>query len=472
MSELRLGGLLVDTIGQLKVGSSNVQKAYVGSVQVFPASSTTTTSTTSTTTTTLIPTTTTTSTTTSTTTPIPTTTTTTSTTTSTTTEAPTTTTSTTSTTTIPPTTTTTSTTTSTTTETPTTTTTSTTTSTTTEAPTTTTSTTTSTTTAAPTVYSYSIWTLSDSTSPYDGADSAANACTFLTPSSLGVEVIVYSTSATFQNGMTLFTDIALSTAFVSAAAPNNYFRYDINSFRYSSSVTELTACPATTTTTTSTTTSTTTEAPTTTTTSTTTTTTTSACTSYTVFDVPDAASSTFTYQDCSTLETVSVTISDGGDEVTFCAITGTISVVSGNITIVDNGPCIPTTTTSTTTTTTTAAPTSVTIFWNTSEVGSGGVRLVIYDSTSTPIVDEESSGAGPTNGSVTTSNTPFTVAVSRIAGTEVAQYRICNDSNSTEITHNYNVTSEVTYVVDPTPLTTTIFATYGDSNTPINCSVE
>ena len=131
-----------------------------------------------------------------------------------------------------------------------------------------------------------------------------------------------------------------------------------------------------------------------------------------------------------------------------------------------------TTTTSTTTTTTTSAPSSVTIFWNTSEVGSGGVRLVIYDSTSTPIVDEESSGAGPTNGSVTTSNTPFTVAVSRIAGTEVAQYRICNDSTSTEITHNYSVTSEVTYVVDPTPLTTTIFATYGDSNTPSNCSVE
>ena len=122
-----------------------------------------------------------------------------------------------------------------------------------------------------------------------------------------------------------------------------------------STTTSTTTEAPTTTTTTSTTTSTTTAAPTTT-TSTTTTTTTSACTSYTVFDVPDASSSTFTYQDCSTLETVSVTISDGGDEVTFCAITGTISVVSGNVTIVDNGPCIPTTTTSTTTTTTTITP--------------------------------------------------------------------------------------------------------------------
>ena len=466
MSKLQLGGLLVDTIGQLKVGSSNVLAVYAGSVQVFPASTTTTTSTTSTTTTTLIPTTTTTSTTTSTTTPIPTTTTT-STTTSTTTETPTTTTtSTTSTTTIPPTTTTTSTT-STTTIPPTTTTTSTTTI---PPTTTTTSTTTSTTTAAPTVYSYSIWTLSDSTSPYDGADSAANACTFLTPSSLGVEVIVYSTSATFQNGMTLFTDIVLSTAFVSAAAPNNYFRYDTNSFRYSSSVTELTACPATTTTT-STTTSTTTAAPTTT-TSTTTTTTTSACTSYTVFDVPDASSSTFTYQDCSTLETVSVTISDGGDEVTFCAITGTISVVSGNVTIVDNGPCIPTTTTSTTTTTTTAAP-IVTINWDVREQGSGHVSLVIKDSSNTTLLSQVSSNTGPINGTlnITEAQTPYSITVSVDAGTEVAQWRVCNDTDSIEIAHNYSVSTTETYTVNPTPLTTSVFATYGDSNTPIVCSV-
>ena len=73
--------------------------------------------------------------------------------------------------------------------------------------------------------------------------------------------------------MTLFTDISLSTPFVAVAAPDNYFRYNTNSFVYSSSVTELTPCPATTTTTTSTTTTTTTEEPTTTTSTTTTTTT-------------------------------------------------------------------------------------------------------------------------------------------------------------------------------------------------------
>jgi hypothetical protein len=58
------------------------------------------------------------------------------------------------------------------------------------------------------------------------------------------------------------------------------------------------------------------------------------------------------------LDTITVTISDGGDEVTFCAITGTINLISGNIIVVDNGPCSPssTTTTSTTTTTTTTMP--------------------------------------------------------------------------------------------------------------------
>ena len=162
---IKIGSVTIDTIGQLKVGSANVQQAYVGSVLVFPATTTTTTSTTSTTstttstttiapttttTTTLAPTTTTTTTlapTTTTTTTLAPTTTTTSTTTSTTTEAPTTSTTTSTTTTEP--------TTSTTTIAPTTTTTSTTTSTTTETPTT--STTTSTTTAGPTCcYQYEI----------------------------------------------------------------------------------------------------------------------------------------------------------------------------------------------------------------------------------------------------------------------------------------------------------------------------
>jgi hypothetical protein len=115
MGSLKVGTTLRDTIGQLKLGSSNVTAMYNGSVQVFPSATTTTTSTT-TTTTTAAPTTTTTTTTTTaapttttttttTTTAAPTTTTTTTaapTTTTTTTAAPTTTSTTTSTTTVPP----------------------------------------------------------------------------------------------------------------------------------------------------------------------------------------------------------------------------------------------------------------------------------------------------------------------------------------------------------------------------------
>jgi hypothetical protein len=96
MGSLRIGTTLVDTIGQLKLGSSNVLAVYDGNVQVFPAPTTTTSTTT--TTTTAVPTT---STTTTTTTIAPTT----STTTTTTTAAPTTTSTTTTTTTAAPTTT-------------------------------------------------------------------------------------------------------------------------------------------------------------------------------------------------------------------------------------------------------------------------------------------------------------------------------------------------------------------------------
>jgi len=116
-------------------------------------------------------------------------------------------------------------------------------------------------------------------------------------------------------------------------------------------------------------------------------------------------------------------------------------------------------------------PATVTINWDVREVGSGAVRLIIKDSTNTIIVDQESQNTGPVNGSTTTANIPFSVQVTKTAGTEVAQYRICNDSNSTQVTSSFSISTTETYVVSPTPLTTSIFATYGDSNTPINCSV-
>jgi hypothetical protein len=63
------------------------------------------------------------------------------------------------------------------------------------------------------------------------------------------------------------------------------------------------------------------------------------CTSYTVIDIGNLSPSTFTYQDCTTLNTEEITLSDGS-EITICAITGSILLVSGLIDIINNGPCI------------------------------------------------------------------------------------------------------------------------------------
>ena len=348
-------------------------------------------------------------------------------------------------------------------------------------------------------YNLLIKNITDSTIVYDNTVTAVvssytimNSNTFTATAGKTYAISASSFDATAPTTTTTTTTTTSTTSTTTTA---------VQTTTTTSTTTSTTTDAPTTTTTTSTTTSTTTEAPTTTTSTTTSTTTVAyytfglgvdptsfsgACIEHGLGTlnyyaaVPTLANGVVLYQD----NALSAVVPDNyySDGVNSWLVTGGNGILTSQTsctptttttsTTTSTTTEAPTTTTSTTTTTTTAAPTSVTIFWNTSEVGSGGVRLVIYDSTSTPIVDEESSGAGPTNGSVTTSNTPFTVAVSRIAGTEVAQYRICNDSNSTEITHNYNVTSEVTYVVDPTPLTTTIFATYGDSNTPINCSVE
>jgi hypothetical protein len=118
-------------------------------------------------------------------------------------------------------------------------------------------------------------------------------------------------------------------------------------------------------------------------------------------------------------------------------------------------------------------PTIVTIYWNLSEQGSGAARLVIKDSTNTVLLNEESQGSGAKNGSITISesNTPYTLEVTRTAGTEVAQWRLCNDSVGVEMTSSFSVTGTDTYTVNPTPLTTTINVTYGNSNTPLACGV-
>jgi hypothetical protein len=445
---IKIGSVTIDTIGQLKVGSSNVQQAYVGSMLVFPASTTTSTTTlaptTTTSTTTLAPTTTT-----STTTLAPTTTT------STTTLAPTT--STTSTTTLAPTTTT---------------------STTTLAPTTTTSTTTSTTTEVPTTTT-STTTLAPTTTTSTTTEVPTTTTTSTTTSTT-TEVPTTTTTSTTTSTTTL--------------APTT--------------TTTSTTTIAPTTTTTSTTTSTTTEVPTTTTTSTTTSTTTltpllySYLIEYDFDDGPGAIfgfdtsanacsstsrSSMTVYSNSSTFGVGTILYSDiYGQYTVGCSIytSGTPYLIYNNnyITFETDGYTVrsittcdvpTTTTTSTTTSTTTAGPTSVTIFWDVRKQGSGGVSLVIKDSSNTTLLSQVSSNAGPINGSlsITEAQTPYSITVSVDAGAEVAQWRVCNDSVGVEIAHNYSVSTTETYTVSFTPLTTSVFATYGDSNTPINCSV-
>ena len=69
--------------------------------------------------------------------------------------------------------------------------------------------------------------------------------------------------------------------------------------------------------------------------------------------------------------------------------------------------------------------------------------MIIKDNTNTQLVNQESQGTGPINGTIyiPQSKTPYTVTVTVTAGTEVAQYRICNISTLSEITLNTNVTT-------------------------------
>ena len=140
------------------------------------------------------------------------------------------------------------------------------------------------------------------------------------------------------------------------------------------------------------------------------------------------------------------------------------------------------TSTSTTTSTTTEAPTTTTttttelqvqVDWGVDEQGSGAVQLIIKDNTNTELVNQESQGTGPITGTIyiPQSKTPYTVTVTVTAGAEVAQYRICNVTNSTEIVYDSSVPTSDTYTVSPTPLHSSVYATYGNSNVPPACPV-
>jgi hypothetical protein len=92
------------------------------------------------------------------------------------------------------------------------------------------------------------------------------------------------------------------------------------------------------------------------------------CAQYTIYDVSDSTSSSFSYIACGSSTPSIISMSDGGDEVTVCAKLNSVQTVSGRIEIQGGQPCgsrpnpnpnpnpDTETTTSTTTTTTTINP--------------------------------------------------------------------------------------------------------------------
>jgi hypothetical protein len=167
---------------------------------------------------------------------------------------------------------------------------------------------------------------------------------------------------------------------------------------------------------------------------------------------------------------------------TFIDLLGELKVGTANVQKIYAGTVLvfpqPTTTTTSTTgtpttTTTTTTELQVQVDWGVDEQGSGAVQLIIKDNTNTELVNQESQGTGPITGTIyiPQSKTPYTATITVTAGTEVAQYRICNVTNSTEITYNSSVPTSDTYTVNPTPLHSSVYATYGNSNVPPACPV-
>lgn len=115
--------------------------------------------------------------------------------------------------------------------------------------------------------------------------------------------------------------------------------------------------------------------------------------------------------------------------------------------------------------------TSVRIDWDVREQGSGAVQLIIKNSDNVQVLNEESQGTGPINGTIylKQNKTPYTVSVTRSAGTEVAQFRVCNVSSYSEITLDTNVTGTTDYTLSQTPMHSAVYATYGNTNTPTVC---
>jgi len=216
--------------------------------------------------------------------------------------------------------------------------------------------------------------------------------------------------------------------------------------------------PTTTTTTTSTTSTTTTGVPTTTTTSTT--------TSTTTILVPTTTTTTTVAPTTTTSTTTSTTT---------IAPTTTTSTTTSTTTVAPT----TTTTTSTTTSTTTAAPlTSVNVRWTVSGSLAGGL-LVIRDLSGNLLLSQNASAGTEVTGQLTilNANKPYSVTGSWTGGSNtgnVVKYRICTIDSITPITFQENInttTPSISYLVDPTPVSSSVFLTSGVNLTPPICSV-
>jgi hypothetical protein len=157
-------------------------------------------------------------------------------------------------------------------------------------------------------------------------------------------------------------------------------------------------------------------------------------------------------------------VKQGGSYATPVCVQGGVEVVCSPYAWVSGGACSSATDIN--------CRTSVRIDWDVREVGSGAVNLVIKNSDGLQVLNQDSSGAGPINGTIylKQNKTPYTVSVTR-TGAEVAQFRICNVSSTSEITLDTNVTSTTDYTLTYTPMWSAVYATYGNSNTPVVCPI-
>lgn len=123
----------------------------------------------------------------------------------------------------------------------------------------------------------------------------------------------------------------------------------------------------------------------------------------------------------------------------------------------------------------TSEPT-IRIDWTLSPGNGGGGLLEMHDANGVQILNQSTSGTSQ-NGTIylSASETPYSVTGSWSAGSgNIVRYRICDVTNLTEIYYSGdidNVTGSISYLVNPTPLHSSVHLTSGTSTYPIVCPV-